>query len=527
MSTATLDDRLINDRLGIVFDPDHVKPGPLDIDAAAQLFDMLTPDPPIGERAQFEIVVYDKYLNALGEINNYTSAQVEFVWNQVGGGEITIPGDHPFAKLCMTADRTVVPITVTYNGKRWSGRVDMATRKGIKGRKTITLTLVDDYAWWHAILAYPQPFSIPEIQFPPQDIMIAPLRTLIYWYAARNAWRLGLPFTFLPYDLFRDTTPWKVGMARMPNLDELFAQWLEEEDCKLNISLWLPGDPQPHPDLYLTRPQYIVQVIDRPKTGGIINTGTFLDGLADAIGEMIAGFIQSLGGFLIPGLAEALDGLLRRTEIPWVIWSEDSSGVADAEVTVKHPLYHSVIVGGKSPTWVNKLIDLAAEIGVNIIFALLSLTVINGVGTLIAGIFHDVFMAFQRFVNWVAKAELGPLGFPEGFVNSGSAYTFATVQAGNKGLFDGRGQRSAKLQVMDGYPFLAFVDYEVGVVCGWEDEGEIFFDRVHSVAVEDTRSDRVMVSTVIGDDKVDEEPGAKGLRLAKSLNEAVNILAVN
>ncbi|MBF6063012.1 hypothetical protein IU500_12450 [Nocardia terpenica] len=518
---------LINDRLGIVFDPDHIKPGPLDLDVAGQLFDLLTPDPPVGERAQFEIVIYDKFLNPLGEINNYSSAKVEFVWNEVGTGELTIPGDHTFAKLCMSADNTVVPITVTYNGKRWSGRVDVAVRKGIKGRKTIELALIDDYAWFHAILAYPQPLSIPEAQFPPQDVMIAPLRTLIYWYLARNVWRLGLPITLMPYNPLTDTTPWQVGMARMVPLDELFAQWLKDSDCKLDISLWLPGDPQPHPLLYLTRPQYIIQVIDRPKTGGIIDTKTFLDGIADAVGEVIAGFIEAFGGFLIPGLAEAIDGLLRRSEIPWVIWSEDSSGVADAELTVKHPLYYSVVVGGKSPMWVNKLLDLAVELGMNLLFQLLSLATLPGLGTAIASVFHDVFLAFQKFADWAARARLGPLAFPEGFVNTGAAYTFATVQAGNKGLYDGRGQRSAKVQVMDGFPFLAFVDYEVGVVCGWEDDGEIFYDRVHSIGVEDTRTDRVLVSAVIGDDKTNEEPGAKGMRLAKSLTEAVNFLAVN
>lgn len=527
VSTATIDRPDINEHLGIVFDPGRLRPGPLDIDAAAELFELLTPNPPIGDRAEFEIIIYDKFLNPLGELNNYSTAKCEFVWNEVGTGELDIPGDHPFAKLCMTADRTVVPISITYNGKRWSGRVDMATRKGIKGRKRIMLQLVDDYAWFHAIIAWPQPLSIPEVQFPPQDIMVAPLRTLIYWYAARNAWRLGLPFTFLPYNIFADTTPWKIGMVRMVPLDELFAPWLAEEDCKLDISLWVPGDPQPHPDLFLTRPQYIVQVIDRPKTGGIINTGTFLDGLADMLGEMFAGFIDAVGGFLIPGLAEALDGILRRKEVPWVIWSESSSGVVDAELTVKHPMYYSVVVGGKSPTWVNKLVDLIAEVAVNAIFAILSLMVIPGLGTLLASIFHDVFLAFQKVADWAARESLGPLAFPEGFVSAGTAYSFASSQAASKGLWEGRGQRCAKVEVLDGYPFLAFVDYEVGVIAGWEDEGEIYFDRIQSIAIEDTRSDRVKVSTFIGDDKADEEPGAKGMRLIKSVNEAVNFLAVN
>lgn len=518
----------LNDRLGIVFDPDaHLSPGPLDDDAAAMLFDVLRPNPRVGGRALFEVVIYSNKLEPLGLVNNYESAEVEFLWNQVGTGEIVIPAHHEFAKLCMSVDRTVVPITVTYNDERWSGRVDIATREGVRGQKKITLSLIDDYAWFHAILAFGNPRSAPEVQFPPQDIAIGPIRTVIDHYLTPNAKRLGLPITMLPFKKHLDTTEWVVGVARMVPLDELFQGWLDNSSCRLVIRLWLPGDPQPHPDLYLTKAQYLVEVVDNPKESGVINTQTFLDGLADALGQLVTGFISQVGGFLIPGLADAVDGLFKRAEIPSVVWSSESSGVANSRLTVKHPLYYSVVVGGKSPTWLNELVDMVAELAVTWVFALLSMAVLPGLSGLLASLFKDVFLAFQKFADQKTKADMGILGFPEGFANAQAGYTFAANQVAERALNEGRGQRAMTIEVMDGYPFLAFYDYHVGSICGLEDEGEVSYDRCRAIKVRDSRSERVMVSAVIGDDRVDEDPSAKNTRLIKGLQEAINFQAVN
>ncbi|MBM4686258.1 hypothetical protein GS532_21235 [Rhodococcus hoagii] len=168
--------------------------------------------------------------------------------------------------------------------------------------------MIDDYAWFHAILAFGNPRSAPEVQFPPQDIAIGPIRTVIDHYLTPNAKRLGLPITMIPFKKHLDTTDWVVGVARMVPWMNCFRAGWTNSSCRLIIRLWLPGDPQPHPDLYLTKAQYLVEVVDNPKESGVINTQTFLDGLADALGQLVTGFISQVGGFLIPGLADAVDG---------------------------------------------------------------------------------------------------------------------------------------------------------------------------------------------------------------------------
>ncbi|MBM4686257.1 hypothetical protein GS532_21230 [Rhodococcus hoagii] len=61
----------------------------------------------MGGRALFEVTILSNRLEPLGMVNNYESAEAEFLWNQVGTGEIVIPAHHEFAKLCMSVDRTV------------------------------------------------------------------------------------------------------------------------------------------------------------------------------------------------------------------------------------------------------------------------------------------------------------------------------------------------------------------------------------------------------------------------------------
>ncbi|MFC9786425.1 hypothetical protein [Rhodococcus sp. NPDC127528] len=504
----------------------YSKPGPLDAESAAIWTEILKPAP---KEDQLEALILDKFNQPLGEIVGYEALTWEWVWNAVGTASFTIPADHDWAKLVMSIDRTVVPIVITYNGKRWSGRINKSTRTGITRDKKITCELISDYAWFHAILAYPQPLSIPEIQFPPQDIMIAGVRTLVAWYTIRNAFRIGLPITFMPYTLLRDTTPVRVGMARMVPLDELFEQWLKDTGCHLTITLWMPGDKQPHPDLFLTKPQYIVDVVQQPRTGGLLNTGTVLDGIADTIGNLIAAGVNLFTGWLNPGIGQAISDALTSDEMPRVVFRSDGSAIDDATVTVTHPLYYSAVIGGKSPTWVNKLIDLGVQMAITWIFSLLSLAVIPGLAAFISGMFHDVFLAFQKFVDWSLKQDLGPLGFPEGFVNAGAAYTFSGFQAGTKGLYDGRGTRSASITLRDGYPYTAFVDYDLGVLAGWEDEddGEIYYDRITSIRGEHTREGGIVLKTVIGDDKADEAPWEVGMRQIKELFSVTNFLAVN
>ncbi|WP_442970982.1 Gp37-like protein, partial [Rhodococcus sp. Leaf278] len=142
-------------------------------------------------------------------------------------------------------------------------------------------------------------------------------------------------------------------------------------------------------------------------------------------------------------------------------------------------------------------------------------------------ILDDVFLAFMKATNYKAKRELGPLARPEKLVNGGSAgYTFSSKQRADQGIFDIAGKRRAKVSVIDWAPHAAFRDFSIGHLVGWEDEGEMFLDRVESIEVIDTREDRVLVDTVIGDDEPEKSPQQRNQERFKRLFSMLNAMTL-
>ncbi|MGB7237150.1 MAG: hypothetical protein WBD41_14340 [Rhodococcus sp. (in: high G+C Gram-positive bacteria)] len=519
-----------------VLDPlDHVDANaPLDVWSAALYRELLDVEPKRGSAAEFTVEIFDSAYGPLGIIGDYASCKVKFIHNAVGIGQLVIPGFDPFADLVMSCDTTVVPIRVRYNGKNWDGRVDEAISSGVRDNKTITVNLVDNYVWFHAIMAYPMPLpGFEEFQFPPQDLYVGPLRSGIYWYLQRNIWRLQFrtgqcPITLLPYDILSDRTEWVTMQARMVPLDELFEEVLRDSTCQLRIRMWIKGrDPQPMPDrITLLESQLIVDVIDRPKTGGVLNTGTLLDGLANTIAEAIADGIDSVIGGFLPGLADLISAKLKQTEMPSCIWSEDSDGVIDITESALHPKGYSAVVGGKSPSWMNKLISMGIEAAITALLSFAGL-IIPGLASALSGVLNDVFFAFMKATDYALKRKLGEFALPEVLANGGSAaYTFSAFQVAKLALFDNAGKRRAKIKVLDYAPFGAFDDFDIGHLVGLQTASRTIFDRVTSIEVSDTREDSVVVDSVIGDDDPEKPPGAKSAEKIKRLFSMINAAAM-
>ncbi|OZF47575.1 hypothetical protein CH292_19325 [Rhodococcus sp. 14-2470-1a] len=517
---------------------------PLDEFSAAVWRELLDTPPKRGSAAEYSVEVFDRNLVPLGMITDYGEARFKKQRRGVGPAKLLLPGTTEFHDLLMKADTTVIPVRITYNSTNFDGFVDVATSKGIKGNKTITVTLVDCKIFLSCIFAYPMPIpGFEEVQFPPEDLYVGPKKGGIHWYSERNFFRLRFrtghcPVTMLPYNFFTDRSEWTTMQARMVSLEELFDPILKDSDVMIEMGFFIKGrDKQPSDRVTLLSSQVWMRVVDRPKAGGV-NTGVApLDGLANTIAQMIADGVDSLIGGFLPGLAEAIGNKLRQSEIPSCGWTEDSAGIIDATLEVTHPQAYSVIVGGKSPTWLNKLLQIAIEQGI-IALATAALTALSiplgGLGGIIGAvagalstILDDVFLAFMKATDYKAKKELGPLARPEKFVNGGSAgYTFSSYQRAQQGIFDIKGKRRAKVQVIDWAPFGAFEDFDIGHLVWWEDEGERFTDRVESIEVVDSRNDRVLVDTVIGDDEPEKSPQQRNQERFKRLFSMFNAMTL-
>lgn len=501
---------------------------------------------------KFNVQIYNNFYGILGELNDYISATVTFKRNAVAPGTLVMKGSDALANYAVqNCKDTVVGITVEANGYRWSGRVDTANDDTVDGVNEITLQLVSDYNWFNKIMVWPTWWA--PIQFQPikEAIYIGPAKTVILtmiaeqlirlqtglWELVNNitdpsAWfgtmmmKQGLltPLAVVPPDFIHDTSKWVAITARMDTVSALTTQILKDEGLVLSADLWLPGETQPAPQWYtLTEPTIVISVKDRSGVTGL--TGTFLDGLigdavdiADsAIGEIIGALSSTNDSEASNFTLGSLLGVDRKPS--WVLFKDGpKSGIKECHLSAHHPLAYTVIGGGKSPTWVNRAIDLSLEYLLSTILAALGASGIAS--TLLDGFFDDVVLAFQQVENYPRRKKLGRFGYPEYFAQTGSAaYTVDELMALESAMWDSRGYYSYSLVVQDGFPYTFGRDYELGGLVSWIYKGKLYTDYCTEATLLDDRTNRVKVTPKIGDGSAQESPWA---RLARKEQQFAN-----
>lgn len=503
---------------------------------------------------QFAARMYTNEYLTQGDITDYISCTATWKRNAVGTATIVLKGDDPLVDAAMACARTVVPITITVNGLRWSGRIDTCTDDLVDGMDTVTLQCVSDFNWFNHILCWPSPLLPIEVQFPKEFILIGPACTVIETLITINAIRLQLglweivnnildpaawfatmmtksglltPIAVVPTPLLTDTSKWVAISARMDTVTTLCTQICKDNGLSLSADLWLPGEPQPTTAFTLSAPTIVVTVID--KSGVTGPTGTILDGLIEdvvdivdgAFGETVNPLIDS--GYLPPGVT-IFPALGINWTPPWPVYMVDNprSGVKECHVAAHHPLSHTVVGGGKSPSWVNKLIDLLLELLLSEILAAFGASGISS--TLLDGIFDDVILAFQEFENAPRRLKLGTYAYPETFTSTGStAWTLDEFFALEIAMWDTRGYYSAQLVTYDGIPYTFGRDFGIGDLVSWVRRNKMYTDYVSEATVVDDRSTRVQLIAKIGDGSAQESPWARIQRKMVAFESAVQI----
>lgn len=509
---------------------------------------------------QFHVTVYDNVYNVLGEINDYISATVTFAQNAVGTATIVMKGDDPLYDAVMACGTTVVPITIQVNNKRWSGRVDTASDERVDGVDTITLQCISDYAWLSHVLVWPDPEMPLEIQGPlKQAIYIGPACSVISFLLNSNIIRLqaglweivnnildpqawfatammgrGLltPLAVVPVDLLSDGSKWVAVTAQMAASDTIIDQITKDQGISVTAELWLPGEPQPTDAYTLTEPTIVIKIQD--KSGITGPTGTLVDGLLREVldiadgtfGEAIQPF--SASKFAPPGV-DLVPGFGFNWTPPWILYTDHPrGGVKEFHTTGHHTQAHTVVSGGRSPEWVNKLIDLVLELALSELLAAIGASGISS--GLLDGVFDNIVLAYQEIENAPRRFANGPYCFPEIFVSAGStAWTLSEFFNLFNGMWDSRGYYSWELVAYDGIPYSFGYDYDLGDLSSWLRRGKVFTDYVVNVTANDTRTKRVEVTVQVGDNKSRESPWASLQRNLSGLQAAMqaSLLAQN
>lgn len=446
----------------------------------------------------------------------------------VGSGTIVVQRDHPLADRLMQADYDVVPITSEINGRRWSGRVKEFVCEGEPGREILTCTLIDDRAVLHSILGRPNPWRGLEFQAPKEDVREGRLDDVILGYITANAVRLDLPIYVRVPDRSLPA-PRIRRFSRMTPLDELFESTLEEHGWTLDVALWVKGDPDPGPVVNATR------LSGSPYTA-LARIPNLLELRTDkdyGLGLLNPADIRTISE---PGLVVTIRPKRDRR---FVRWSTQGGGIIRYKITGRHPDAHTAVVGGKSPGWVNDIVEGAVDLGIQGLLAAAGIAlsaagpggmllgaVVNIVGGLIVDGLTDTALAYSERTDVEMKARMGPFAFAEVFVSSGAGtFSLDAIEAQATGLAEARGGRSIEVEVADGKPHRYGDDerlangrvrrgYRTGDLCTFDDRGAEFYDYVSDVTVvEDIKGLRIIPT--IGDQRIAEDPDVRQIRQLK------------
>lgn len=485
---------------------------------------------------------WDKFYNEEGVVGDYLELQFSFKRNAAGALSMTLPGDTPFREFLLNNPDNpdvTIPITVDTKGIQWPGKVDrIALIRDENGVETIEVSALHDWEHISHICCWASPFAPLEAQFPRHMVLFGPSETVLKTFLITNLVRLQLPLWSIPYDwgddaawfelgnaMFPiavvpvnpalDTTKWCALSARFEMADELFEQTLADSGLVLTAKLYIHGESeQPCPQWFvLDRTTIVLDIED--KSGVTGPTGTLVDGLISYVEE----FFDDGSSDRYPILDADRDyepeydtgWLGTKKARPWVVYREGQySGIGSSEVAIHKPLALDVIVGGKSPGWVNAGIELAIR---NLLSWLGLLIGVPGLDALYQGQLDDVFLAFARTQDRARARRAGPYAYREHFVTgSQKAFTLDGLLALRQGNWDTRGYTSQKVTIEDGAPYIFGKHFDIGDMVGFEIDGVVYTDYITEATFTDDRTTSSTWTLVVGDGADEEDPVAKSYR---------------
>lgn len=537
------------------------------------------------------VSIYDNFYNLINVVGDYKSLKYTFNANEVGTGTLVLKQTDPLVPYVMNCWQAVVPITIQTGYLRWSGRVEYVDyefkggENGSASEYNVTCYLTDDYQWFDKMLCWPD-FLLPiQVQFPSEALFIGPAITCIKTLIAEQAFRLqsGLwelvnnalsgdenweawfgtllesngnllemlmtPIVVVPTDPLFDTSPWTSISGRMDKISTLVKQIVDDNGLLLSANLWLPGEPQPAGMVIpLTSPTIVV---DCKNFSGVTGpTGTFIDGLVEDVVDLQNSALgNALNPLLNPSNEYAPEGVNIAPSLgvnftkTWVVFTDQPrGGLREFHLIPHSPLAYTVIGGGKSPQWVNDLINATLEYLIDAIEIAVGFTGIPD--TILDGTFDDVILAFQLLENQPRRQLLGPYGFPEYFAQTGaSAYTLDEWFALQNAMWDTRGYNGIIVSFDNGYPYTIGKDLFIGGLASFavtipqavgsgaesgafgfglgtgQTYSNLYTDYLRRVTITDDRTNRVRAECVIGDGKSHEDPVVKIQRTVAHFEE--------
>lgn len=516
----------------------------------------------------FIFTVHDKFWNAIGEPGrDLMESSGTDPHNNVPQATMKLKGSSSLVGYLMACRETLVGLTVETAGLRMAFYVDTHSYKYQNSTWTSTSECKGIWDVLSYMIIWPMWFMPIQAQLFSHAVFVGPLVTVIenmisecalriqsgIWEFINNALSLNpdvrawfgtllqsngnifqmlkTPVYVVRTNPFFDTSPLYVKTVRMESCGKVITEITRPYGVDVQVNLWKPGDAQPDPWANLTQPTYVVTVKDRSSVQG--PTGTIIDSVLRTVVDVAGSFFGnqlSQGQYSPDGVFTApMLGLNFVMPYALVVAPEpgEKSPLIEAEIVDHTPKGWRQIVGGKSPKWLNDLINATLAWLIDSIMIIVGFTGLPS--NLLDGFLNDSFLAFQLIDNYDRRNAMGPYHpAMEVFTPTGSSpYNVETIFTFINQFFDTRGYTSAIVKFRNGESLALGREVFRGGLFSLVYLGrtKIFTDYVELILWRYTTKEReVMIQ--VSDGRGEEAPLAKVQRLATGVQEAVNVLTM-
>lgn len=525
----------------------------------------------------FRFTVCDKMWDPMGSVgSDLIEASGTDPWNDTPTGRLTLKGGSPLIPLFMDCRNTMVGVEVETAGLRYNFYTTAHRYKYENSELTGNVELkgiwaILDYyviwpSWWLPIQA--QPFSHAIFIWALQTVLEnmvseCAIRIQSGWLEFVNnglslngdlkAWigtilqalkRDGLtPQTFTRMlrtpvyvkrtNPFLDTSPMAARTVRMETVGAVIKDITRPYGVDTRMDLWRPGDPQPDKWVTLDQPTYVFSTADYSQITGPTKT------VLDSVFRTVIDLGGSLGGIFAPIAKQVpgMDGVFYNPTLgvdfeqpyAYLVAPEpgEKSNILSYEIADFTPEGWQHIIGGRSPKWLNDLMNATFAWLIDSLMIVIGFTGIPS--DLLSGFLNNSFLAFQLVQVYDRRDAVGPYHpAVERFYPTASApYNIETTFAFINAIFDSQGYTTAQVTFRNGDQYALGRDIWRGGLMSlvYFARQKMVTDYIKNIMWRITPSERT-VTVHMGDPRRHEAPLAKHQRWITAAFEAINVVTL-
>ena len=451
---------------------------------------------------------------------------------------------------------------------RWGGKVESIIDVERANKPTVTtITAVSNRIHLRHIMLAAAPILPHAVQIPKMFLWGGPCVTTCatavlinlfriytlngFWPLPRNlfdplAWinninPLNWPIQVMPVRPIVDQSRWVTIGSRWQDAESILTPVMKDAGVICHAYTWLPGDPAPYshvfgPDLgELLKPTRACVILSFEDQSGVNGpTGTAIDGLLnlfaatadDIFTETLFAVDGDGDGVTDPFIRKILSVAPKRP--PFVYRDTGYGGTLSKTLAVHKSKAITIVVGGRSPGWVNQAITYAIRYGISQLAQTITLpgtaTQIpgsEGLDNLYQGQLDDTMLAFMPFVDPMRSGMVGSYARNEHFEQpGGSAFTMSSVMTARQGWWATRPYSSMRFDIDDSL-YRIGEDIRLGSRVSAERKGVLYTDQIMAIKRSGSRNSSGRPIISFGDDSREEDPVAQGFAaIAKVANFA-------